>query len=404
MRVPVQFHDQTAELDVPDDVLIGSWSPPASMTDDEATHALSAGLDSPIDLPALGQSVVPGDRVTLALDASLPEPGLIVGEILRHLESAGVDRGDAAVVTAGDIPRPGRVDWPGGVSLRRHDAEDRAEIAYLAATKDGRRVYLGKALTDADVVIAIGAVQHVPGSPPQGPWSTLFPGMSDAPTQLAVRRADAKQSHDPHHAGRDASLLESEEVSWLLGSLFQVGVVPGADGPAEVMVGREQAVREAGVDALERLWTFHAPERAELVIASVGRPGAPTTLADVAHGLATARQAVRRGGKIVILSDVSEPFGPAMQRLQGLEDSSEAPGALKEAREDDDYAVASQFARASGWAKVYLLSGLDESTVEELGLVPLTRASEAERLAARARSCLVLSQAERTIVRLADAT
>ena len=39
MRVPVQFHDQTAQIDVPDDVLIGSWSPPAALTADEAVRA-----------------------------------------------------------------------------------------------------------------------------------------------------------------------------------------------------------------------------------------------------------------------------------------------------------------------------------------------------------------------------
>ena len=117
-------------------------------------------------------------------------------------------------------------------------------------------------------------------------------------------------------AGRiDAALDESFEVSWLLGTQFHIGLLPGADGLLEVVAGRDTSVRDRGIESLERHWTFRAPARAELVVAGVGRPGASATLEDLADALATATRLVQHGGKIVLLSRASGPIGPSLRRL-----------------------------------------------------------------------------------------
>ncbi len=68
-----------------------------------------------------------------------------------------------------------------------HDPDDRAQIAYLASTKEGRRVYLNRLLTDADVVVPVGRLGYDPILGFRGPWSLLFPGLSDRETLRGLR-------------------------------------------------------------------------------------------------------------------------------------------------------------------------------------------------------------------------
>ena len=47
---------------------------------------------------------------------------------------------------------------------------------YLAATKEGRRIYLNRSVIDADVVIPVGRIGFHPIMGYRGPWSVIFPG------------------------------------------------------------------------------------------------------------------------------------------------------------------------------------------------------------------------------------
>ena len=51
---------------------------------------------------------------------------------------------------------------PAGVTFRTHDPDDRANLAYLATTAGGRRVYLDRDLTDADFVLPVGRLAYDP--------------------------------------------------------------------------------------------------------------------------------------------------------------------------------------------------------------------------------------------------
>ena len=271
-------------------------------------------------------------------------------------------------------------------------------MAYLASTAGGRRVYLNRHLTDADLVVPVGRLGPDPVLGVRGPWSVIFPGLSDRETLRAFRATAGDRA-----AGRGAprpALDESAEVSWLLGSQFHVGIVPGASGLAGVVAGLEASVLEQGRLAVERSWTFRAASRADLVIAGIGRPGRPSPIDELAEGLATAADLVRRGGKIVLLSRAEGPLGPAVQRLVGAD--AMGPSALRGAEGEADFPAARQMARVLAWADVYLLSALGEDVTEDLAMIPLGRPEEARRLAAASASCLLLSRAELTRAELAD--
>ncbi|SIN80513.1 protein of unknown function [Singulisphaera sp. GP187] len=401
MQVGVTFQDERLELDVPEDRLVGEWHGPAGVGLQDVERLVIDALEQPRQYPPLRQAVVPGDHVVIALDALEPHASAVLRGVCETLRNAGVDPASMTVLsTLGPAPGIAPLELPEQVSLVVHDPADRSELAYLASTQSGRRVYLNKLVTDADFVLPIGRLGPDDVLGYRGPWRTLYPCLSDLETLQAFRgwASEAQLNRD----APSKALTEVTEASWLLGSQFHLGIVPGIVGPAEVVAGLDSAVREQGAEAIDRFWKFRVETRAELVVAGIGRPGIPTTLEELADGLSTAARLVERGGKIVILSRAAGGLGPAFQKLVGVDNPRVALKALRGHEADLDYSAARSLASALAWADVYLLSGLKPDDVEDLAMVPLERAEEARRLVSASRSCLFLSQAELTSTEVLD--
>ena len=395
MRIAVDYQDHRVEFEVPDDRVVAHRAGPDRAEDPPDVRALTlAAIEGPAEFPPLARAVVPGDRVAIPLDPALPGLLGVLGVIVGALRAAEV----ASITVLATAPGPAPDALPEGVEWRVHDPDDRPEMAYLATTSAENRVYLNRLLTDSDIVIPVGTLGYDPALGYRGPWSVIYPGSGDRETLQRLR--GLASDDQPDRDRPRAPLRESAEVSWLLGCQFQLGVVPGATGAASVVAGLESAVRELGSRLVDDAWSFRAPERADVVVAGIGPSGRPTTLGDLAEGLATAARLVRRGGKIVALSRAQGEPGPALRRIAGVDDPGAALGRLRGREADPDYPTARRLAAALAWADVYLHAELDPDLVDGLGMIPLDRPEEARRLAANAPSCTLLSQADRTLARV----
>lgn len=394
MKVRVDFADEQHELDLSSERLIGTWRGPSGLPPEQLAPEGRGVLENPLGFPPFRQLFVPGDRIAIALDPTLSGLEPVLGVLDEVLRSAGIEEGSVTVVTTADASPEVEQTLPRGMALARHEPRDAKAMAYLATTKEGRRVYLNRYLTDADVVIPLGRLGYDPITGYRGPWSAVFPALSNQETIDSYR---VRIPEDPHErAAPRPHLEEAFEVSWLLGTQFHLGAVPGASGVAEVIAGLAESVRERGIEAVDGRWSFQAPARAECVIAGIGRPRGGVGIDDLVEGLVTASRLVDRGGKIIALSRVEGPIGPSLRRLIDAGDVKEAATALRGHEADADSVAGRRLARVLAWADVYLLSGLDRETVGDLSMVPLDRADEARRLADRSSSVLVVSQADLT--------
>jgi nickel-dependent lactate racemase len=373
--------------------------------------ALARRLDHPLDFPPLERAVVPGDKVVIALDGSLPQPACLVEPIVERLLQARVEPSDITLLSQAPSDSLGNLNGHGAVdprsklvgSLQESVRWERFQcdtdtMSYLANTAAGHRVYLHRRLVDADVIVPVACLRCDPLLGYRGPNSVVYPGFADRDARWRMDKLTlAAQSQPIASAGEPAGAQhahETDEVAWLLGIQFAVGVVPAQDDAiAHVLAGESRSVFEQGRHRAVATWRFSLPRRCDLVVAGIGS-------ADGAEGIAAALNAaqrvVKRGGRILLLCDVDGRPGVGLQAVAAADEPRHALTRLADEPPADALA-AHRIAQAVDWARVYLLSRLEPDLVEDLFMVPLESLSEAGRLVARAESLVVLNEAQQVL-------
>ncbi len=364
MRLRVDYQDGELEFDADPDRLVAKWDGPADAPASPRDRIRQA-LEAPLDFPPLSQVIVPGDKVVIPFDPSLPEAAIILDEMASVFRRVGVE--SVSVVINGRAPR-GDFALPDGLTLTIHDPSDRKTLAYLANTQAERRIYLQQLLVEADCVIPVGRLGYDETLDVIGPWSVIEPGLGDVTVPTASLLANRPEKVEGSE--------EPTEVSWLLGCLFQIAGVPGRTGLLELIAGETSAIRIRGAAILDREWLFPFEDRADLVIAGIGGPGRKATASDFLDGLRTALKAVARGGKVALLTQLD---------LATIRDAVKRSGLPR-----------GDFERALAWADVYLMSSAGGDDIEDLGMIAIDRPSQAAKLAASAHSLITIGQADRT--------
>ncbi len=253
--------------------------------------------------------------MTIAFDPAIPEPGLVLDVIVGILQEAGVEAEGLTVLLPSAGIESQLKSLPEGATVAVHDPADRSQMAYLAATKEGRRIYLNRHLTDADMVLPVGLLGFDPILGYRGPFSLLFPGMSDRETLTAQQ---SRLRADSGGAGGNLDSIAAGGITrgeLAPGHAASSGCAAGRRGIIDVAAGRENVVCEQGIAWLDEHWTFRPESRAEIVVAGIGGPGDVPSPEALAAGLATARRLVQHGGKIVVLTSGQVLVGPAVRCL-----------------------------------------------------------------------------------------
>ncbi len=361
-------------------------------------QAAMAALANPIDYPPLAQSVMPADRVVLALDHTVPRLAQITASVVHSLIDAGVDPDGIAVLQSpadgsasnGNPLRLLAASLRDRVALLTHDPTDRRRLAYLAANAAGEAILVHRSLHEADVVLSIGCLRADDAAGYFGIHGAVYPAFSDAKTIERFRTPESLDERRNRH--RDLT-AEAEHAAWLLGVNFTVQIVPGdGDQWLHVLAGQSEAVQRRGRDLYRSAWSWPAADRASLVVAGIQGDAAQQTWANLGRTLHAAAQFAEEDGAIVVCSDLAERPGPAI-RFMANADSPEAVLRHVDRHHSVDALPAAQLAHVLRSHRVYLLSRLDPSVVEDLDVIPVAKPEELNRLAQQHASCTVLSNA-----------
>ncbi|MEN6457692.1 MAG: lactate racemase domain-containing protein [Thermoguttaceae bacterium] len=384
---------------------------------DNARAATATAVREPLEFPPLAQCVTPADRVVLALDRGLPEAASIVLAVVEALVEAGVAADGITVLRSpGDqnagandpcqlLPSPLRER----ITVATHDPADRRQLAYLAANEAGEAILVNRAIHEADMILSIGCLRGDHSAGYFGIHDCVYPSFSDEKTlqrfrglgSLQTSGKDSAKSSGGERSARgktrpcrhDELVAEANNAAWLLGVNFTVQVVPaGGERVMHVLAGHPDAVQERGRELYHTAWDWPVSLRADLVVAALEGGAGQQTWENVGRALQVAGQFVEEGGAIAVCCGLSAQPGPGIQSLAHADSREAALRHISHHRPIDALAAA-QLASALDRGKVYLLSQLDPSLVEDLEMIPVAGPDELARLARHHSSCVLLSNA-----------
>ena len=386
-------------IDLPEEAVVADFSGPRGRPLDDPAAAVAAALSDPWDYPALQRAVTPGDRVTLAIDRGVPRLDAVVAGTVHTLLGGNVSPEDITLLLAPQGDGGGErhataallPEVAAAVRVIEHDPQDSRELSYLAASKENRPIYVHRQLFDADLVIPIGCLRPRHTLARLGVHGGLFPTFSDTKTRERFQTADSARVSVQRKRRRE----EAEEAAWLLGIQIVLQLVPGhGDSLLHALAGNPAAVAKRGRRLCEAAWLCRMPRRAGLVVATIGGGREAQTWENFARALSAALAAVADDGVILLCTDLRGPTGPALQLLAGSNDAPETLREIRRARSPDAVS-ASLLVEARDRTQVYLISGLDGETVEELGVGYVEDEHEVEHLCQQFDSFLLLADAHR---------
>jgi nickel-dependent lactate racemase len=268
-------------------------------------------------------------------------------------------------------------------------------LAYLAADEAGEPILINRALHEADIIVPVGCLRGEQTAGYFDIHGVVYPAFSDTKTLQRFRALGTLNGQTTH---RRELVANVDHVAWLLGISLTVQLVPAAgEQILQVLAGQSDSVRRLGHDLYHAAWDWPIQRQSDLVLAAIeGGPG-QQTWENLGRALHVAEQFVDEGGSIALCCELSVPPGPAMQYLAG-ESSREAALRHVVKKRPVDTLPAAQLARALDRSRVYLLSRLEASVVEDLDMVPIEGPDELIRLARKHPSCILLSNAANVTV------
>ena len=183
-------------LELPASIEIFDHSSPQGLEISDPAAAVIQALAAPLDYPPLPAATVPGDRVVVAVDCTVPKAGQVVEGCLRTLMGAKTRPEDIRVLTNGDANfAESLLQWAPGdvryaVKVTQHDPDDKQSHAYLAATEEGNPIHVNRLLVDADVVLPVGVLRLDSSLAYYGSAGTIFPTFADRETQKRYERSE----------------------------------------------------------------------------------------------------------------------------------------------------------------------------------------------------------------------
>jgi len=384
------------ELNVPEEELVANCTGVRGTVIEDPAAAAAAVLASPLNFPPLDQAVVPGDQVVVPVDPEVPQAGNVVAGVIHALLEAEVQPDQVSVLL--DKRHADVVDFESylppraeGAQLVVHEPDDPSQLAYLAASKDATPIRLNRLLCDADLVLPINLVRPDWAFSYAGPHGALCPTFSDAQIQQRFRTPNTAAPRKHQQRRRE----EADEVAWLLGIQLTLQVIAGpGDTVLQVLAGLDEDVSREGQRRVRAAWDHEVTEHAELVIATIAGGPVHQSWDNFGRALHAAQQVCASGGTIVLCTDLACPPGPALQRLASLEDNERLMQRLGSDRSEDATA-AWLLSDARDQSHVFLLSQLEQSVVESLGIGYIDDPRHISRIRSQHDSCILLTDAHR---------
>lgn len=395
MRIKMDYGKTGLMVDLPNDKVIGPLEIKNAIPLGNQAQAIADALANPIGSKPLAE-IAKGKKTACILicDITRPVPNkVILPQILKTIEEAGVPRSGITILIATGLHRPNEgeelvelvgEDIANNYRVENHHGKESSEHDYLGITPKGVPVYIDSRYIRAELKITTGLIEPHLMAGYSGGRKVICPGIAGIET--------VKVWHGPkflEHPNADCGIVEGNPVheentyiALMSGCDFIVNVC--VDGNRQITwAGAGDMIKawEAGVSFVRQVVRVTIKEPVDIVLTSCAGYPLDITWYQAVKGLIGALPILKKGGTIILVASLSEGLGsPEFQQVL-----SENPDlkAFKKRILETDYFVMDQwqleeFAKVIEKCKVKVFSeGLDHSVLSKCHVTPIDSVEQA---------------------------
>lgn len=287
-------------------------------------------LQNPIGSPRLKELVNPGETVCLVIpDVTRvwQKTDKFLYKIVEELNKGGVKDKDITIISAlGSHRKQSRdehVKLLGGTLAKRfevidHDCFDEDNLVYLGETTYGTPVKVNRKAYECDHIILTGGIVYHFLAGWGGSRKTILPGISSYQTimknhslTLNENLGEGKNPNVRSGKLKDNPVHEDMmQAAAFLRPTFMFNVIVDIKGSiVSAVSGSYIEAFYEGCNIVEKLDSVNISEKADLVIATAGGYPKDINFYQTSKTIMNAKEAVKKGGTIIILSQCSEGLG-----------------------------------------------------------------------------------------------
>ncbi len=395
MRIKMDYGKTGLMVDLPNDKVIGPLEIKNATPLANQSQAISDALAHPIGSKPLAE-IAKGKKTACILicDITRPVPNkVILPQILKTIEDAGVPRSGITILIATGLHRPNEgeelvelvgEDIANNYRVENHHGKETSEHDYLGITPKGVPVYIDSRYIRAELKITTGLIEPHLMAGYSGGRKVICPGIAGIET--------VKVWHGPkflEHPNADCGIVEGNPVheentyiALMSGCDFIVNVC--VDGNRQITwAGAGDMIKawEAGVSFVRQVVRVAIKEPVDIVLTSCAGYPLDITWYQAVKGLIGALPILKKGGTIILVASLTEGLGsPEFQQVL-----SENPDlkAFKKRILETDYFVMDQwqleeFTKVIEKCKVKVFSkGLEHSVLSKCHVTPIDSVEQA---------------------------
>jgi len=344
-------------------------------------------IENPINSKRLRDIVKPGEKIVIITsDITRPMPSkLVLPLVLDELYKAGVKDQDITIVFALGSHRFHTEDEKkyivGEEIYNRINCIDSnpKDYVYLGNTKNGTPVEIFRPVVEADRRICLGNIEYHYFAGYSGGAKAIMPGVS---TRRAIQANHSRMIEEKAMAGildMNPVREDIDEIGNFINIDFILNVVLNEKkGIIKAVAGHYIDAHREGCKFLDRFYKVKIKEKADIVITSAGGYPKDLNLYQAQKALDNAKNAVKKGGIIILVASCKEGLGEKVFEEWILEASK--PEELIE-RIKKNFTLGGHKAAAIAMvlqnAKIFLVSELPDDFVRSIFMEPFNDVQEA---------------------------
>ena len=383
--IKLPFGNDSLVVRIPDKNLSRIILPSEPEVTDNAVSLIEKALDNPVNSRKLSEIVKPDSIVAVIVsDTTRPVPtAQILPLIIDQLHQGGVADENITIIFALGLHRNQhdsemeRIVGPDVYRRIRCIEHDRSRCRMIGKTSRGTPVEVFEEVLDSDVIVCTGNIEFHYYAGYSGGAKAILPGVSSKDSIISNHRMmmEAKASSGMI----DSPVREDiEEAAQYVGVDFLFNVV--LDSRKKIVCATAGHVIDAhrrGVAFVDDMYKIEV-EPADVVIVSPGGYPKDINLFQAHKSLDNAKNAVKRGGSIILVAQCLEGLGNAVYERWNNE-SDTPDDAIRRFNHSFEFGghKAALIAQLSKVYDLYLVSDLSDTEAKKAFFIPVKNVQEA---------------------------